>query len=175
MSTIFPFFNIDNNVRIHTTQIKENLDQEDCYIPEMYKDVAKEANGVEVFKYIKCDKRIKPKKTNEYTQVDIEGMTQHKIVPTGFAPPFNTAVLNVEKKSKIIIPSGMNTTIIKQTIHKDDSKNLAVVMKDSTKQDKASIEVMPADKVKLSGGSLDNNYYKYLKYKTKYLTLKNSI
>jgi hypothetical protein len=175
MSTIFPFFNNDNNkITINATQIKENLDQEDCYIPDQFKDKVKESNGIDAFKYIKCDKRIKPKQTKEYTQVNIDGMTQYSVVPTGLAPPFNSRITTITKDAKIIIPNGMNTTIIKQTIHKDDSKNLAVVMKDATKQDKGSIEVMPANNIQLYGGG-DGYYKKYLKYKSKYIALKNSL
>ena len=63
-------------------------------------------------------------------------------------------------------------TIIKQTIHNDDSKNIGIVIRDG--KDK-SIEVMTGinGKINQLGGGGDGIFKeKYMKYKVKYLALK---
>jgi len=78
--------------------------------------------------------------------------------------------INGFKKPNIIIQEGRDFTIIKETIHKDDSKNIGVIMKDNKKDIK--IEDDLNSKIRYMGG-VDIYYQKYLKYKNKYLSLKN--
>jgi hypothetical protein len=168
----FPFN--DNNVTINTTRVKEYLDKEDCEISERHRKEANEKGVDAILKYVKCKENKKNPPYKEYTRVDIGGMTQEKLVATGMPPPFNTAVTTTTKNSKIIIPNGRNMTIIKQTIHDDDSKNIGIVIRDG--KDKP-IEVMTDINGKinqLGGGSNGIFKEKYMKYKTKYLNLKLS-
>jgi len=76
------------------------------------------------------------------------------------------------KNPKIIIQEGRDFTIVTETIHKDDSKNIGVIIKDNNKDIK--IEDSLYTKSKYMGGG-DIYYQKYLKYKNKYLSLKNQI
>jgi hypothetical protein len=67
-------------------------------------------------------------------------------------------------------------TIIKQTAHKDDSKNLAVVIKDADSKNDAQLLVTKGieGRIDMLGGGYDRYYKKYLKYKNKYIRLKNA-
>jgi len=76
------------------------------------------------------------------------------------------------KKPKVIIQEGRDFTIITETVNKDDSKNIGVIIKDHSKDIK--IEDSLNTKAKYMGGG-DIYYEKYLKYKNKYLRLKNQI
>jgi endonuclease/exonuclease/phosphatase family metal-dependent hydrolase len=102
----------------------------------------------------------------------------YKIIPpspiTAPAPISNTnkpsgiAVYGM-KKQEIIIPSGRDFMVIKESVHKDDKNNIGLVFKG---KDLITVETDLNEKIKKMGGSQDY-YNKYLKYKNKYLQLKS--
>jgi len=156
--------------------VNEYIKEEECYIPDQFKEAAIKGGVQGIFKYVQCvnKNRLVQK---EQTKLNISGMSQERIVPTGYAPPFHSRVETFNKDSKIIIPNGMNMTIIKQTLHKDDSKNLAVIMKNADTKNEAEVLVTKGidGRINQLGGS--DNYWKkkYLKYKMKYINLKYAI
>jgi len=162
-------------LNLNKPKVNEYVKEEECYIPDQFKEEAIKGGVQGIFKYVKCvnKNRLVQK---EQTNLNISGMTQERIVPTGFAPPFHSRVETFNKDSKIIIPNGMNMTIIKQTLHKDDSKNLAVVMKNADSKNEAQLLVTKGieGRIDMLGGGSDGYYKKYLKYKNKYISLKLS-
>ena len=122
---------------------------------------------------------IKDEHNKVYNQVDVQGMSQYQIVNNGLPPSsfglppvaFDSNIRVVNKDSKIIIPNGRNMTILKQTLHKDESKNISLIFKDGDKTNKSSLIMGKGIDERLLGGG-DNYYEKYMKYKAKYLALK---
>jgi hypothetical protein len=122
---------------------------------------------------------VKDEHNKTYNQVDVQGMSQYQVVNKGLTPagfgvpngPINSNLRIIDKNSKIIIPNGRNMTILKQTLHDDDSKNISLIFKDADKKNKASITVGKGIDERLLGGG-DNYYGKYMKYKQKYIGLK---
>jgi hypothetical protein len=155
--------------------VNEYIKEEECYIPDQFKEEAIKGGVQGIFKYVKCvDKNKLVKK--EPTKFNVYGMSQERIVPTGMPYPFESRVEKVLKDAKIIIPNGMNMTIIKQTHNKDDSKNLAIVIKDADNKNDAQLIVTKGIEGRIDqlGGGSDGYYKKYLKYKNKYIRLRNN-
>ena len=122
---------------------------------------------------------VKDEHNKTYNQVNVHGMSQYQVVNNGLAPSsfglqpvsFNSNLRVVNKNSKIIIPNGRNMTILKSTLHKDDSKNISLIFKDADKTNQSSLIIGKGVDERLLGGG-DNYYRKYMKYKAKYLALK---
>ena len=122
---------------------------------------------------------VKGENNKVHNQIEVQGMSQYQIVNNGSAPssfglapvPFDSNIKVVNKDSKIIIPNGRNMTILKQTLHKDDSKNISLIFKNADKTNQSSLSMGKGIDERLLGGG-DNYYGKYMKYKMKYLALK---
>jgi len=154
-----------------TLQLEEN-----CTIPAKYLDHAKNVSVGELSKYLICEKSLKDKPIDVKTRIklDIYGMDEEKVIPTGLPPPYNNLVTKTNRKSKIIIPNGRNMTILQQTKYDNDSDNLSLIIKHrDSKNDPALDVIRGIDINKFIGGS---NYWKgkYLKYKSKYIQLKSN-
>ena len=82
----------------------------------------------------------------------------------------NTEYLDIYgiDKPKVIIREGQPFTVVKETRNKDDNKNIGVILK------KNYVEIANGLNSRINQLGGDNDYYyKYLKYKIKYLDLKN--
>jgi hypothetical protein len=76
------------------------------------------------------------------------------------------------KEPKIIIQEGRNFTIVKETRNKNDKDNLGVVINEGAETEIKVMNNINQDfEPRMAGG--DAHYYeKYMKYKIKYLSLK---
>ena len=89
----------------------------------------------------------------------------------------STLIVDGIRKPEVIIPNGRGFMVVKESLYEDDRNNFGLIFPDRKKdQEKEPIIVTTGLEKKLEqmGGS-QKNYNKYLKYKNKYLQLKNQL
>ena len=89
----------------------------------------------------------------------------------------STLTVDGIRKPEVIIPNGRGFMVVKESLYEDDRNNVGLIFQDRKKnQDIEPIIVTTGleKKIEQMGGS-QKNYNKYLKYKNKYLQLKNQL
>ena len=107
------------------------------------------------------------------------------IIPVKVTTPDPNIIKNKNKKylhvnmtkPKIIIQEGRDFLIVKETKNKNDEKNHGIIVnkKDDFTELKITDNINEKIKLNMLGGNDDIYYNKYLKYKYKYLELKNKL
>ena len=89
----------------------------------------------------------------------------------------STLTVDGIRKPEVIIPNGRGFMVVKESLYEDDRNNVGLIFQDRKKnQDIETIVVTTGleKRIEQMGGS-QKNYNKYLKYKNKYLQLKNQL
>jgi hypothetical protein len=90
--------------------------------------------------------------------------------------PKQNLIVNLEKP-KIILQEGRKFLVIKQSKYSNDEKNIGVVIRNKDYGINLTVTNNINDQLNKNqlGGNNDFYYQKYLKYKSKYLELKNKL